>query len=173
MKKILNLAIIFSLVFFGMAYAADVVVQNPNGANYLDTFYKMAITFLITALAGILASIIPIIMRKGNDLTDSFWLYLKNLAKKVENDRIQARLDKFIDILDTAADRVWEAGGKAQAKYVDGKIVVINLEDIKNEIKTNVTPQLTNSTKDMAKELGMDIEEMIKQKIVERAKVVL
>ena len=171
MKKLTIITLVFMFLFFGIAFAA--ATTAPQATNYTDVLVKSALAALMTALAAVISMIVPIIAKKGDSLTDALWTALKNYAKKIENERIQARLNQFFDVLNKGTDQLWEIAGKVKVDKVDGKVVVTNLDELTTEINTKVKPELTNSTKDLAKELGVDAEAYIKERIQARAQVIL
>lgn len=178
-KKILVLTAIFSIFFIGLAYAEPAVTSNST--NFGDGLYKGAMALLLTALAALITSFVPMIAMKGNTASDTFFEYLKTKTKNIsvfnkkeENERIGARLESLLNALDSAADSMFKIIGKVKVvRTEDNKIVVENLNDVSKEAHENILPRLTTSTKDMAAGLGLDLEEILKSFIKEKAGRVL
>jgi len=177
MKKIITLSILFTLIFMGIAFAATVVSSDVTSttATWTDTLLKGAMSIALLALSWLAKAIIPIISRKGDSMFDALWAYLTELSKKITNERISSRIKDLIAILNKGTDDLCAIAGKAKVeRKSDGSIVITNLAELKAEALNNVTPQITNSTKDLAKQIGIDIEAEIENQIkLKVAKVAL
>lgn len=171
MKKIISLSILFILMFSTIAFAADAVATTTN---WTDTILKGAMSIALLALSWLAKVMIPLIARKGDAMFDALWAYITELAKKIKNERIAARLVQLTGILNKATDELAAIAGKIVVeRTAEGKVIVKNLDELKAEANDKVIPQLTNSTKDLAKELGYDIEKEIEAQIKAKAEKVL
>lgn len=171
MKKILSLSILFVLMLSTIAFAADAVATSTD---WSDTLLKGAMSIALLAASWLAKVMIPIISRKGDAMFDALWEYLAEQAKKIKNERIANRLVQLTGILNKATDELSAIAGKIVVeKNTEGKIVVKNLNELKAEILERVTPQVTNSTKDLASQLGYDIEKEIEAQIKAKAEKVL
>jgi len=168
MKKIISLSILFTLIFMGIAFAATVASADVTAttATWTDTLLKGAMSIALLALSWLAKVIIPIISRKGDSMFDALWEYLAEQAKKIKNERIAMRLVELTKILNTCTDEVLAIAGEAKVeRKPDGSIVITNLPELKDKIMNRAIPQMTNSTKDLAKATGYDIEAELENQI--------
>jgi len=170
-KLLVIIFLMFLVVFAGAAFASDAATANTAvGGGYLDDFYKGAVALVLTALAALITVLVPIVAKKGNQTSDAFFAYLKTQTKKIENERIGRRVDQFLDILDSTVDSLFTVAGKVVVeKTPEGKIVVKNLDELMKEAHNNALPKLTNSTKDLTKDIGLEAKDVIESMIKERA----
>lgn len=167
MKKGILMSLVLVVIFFSVAYAADCA-----GAASEQGAWSIVAASFVTGLVAVLKALWPVLNDKLGAAVDAYVEHLKAEAerkraeaKTMENQRVAGRWYDFLNIVDVTAEGAFRASGKLKFGVKDGKPCIENQDEVMAEMKEKVAKQATNSTTDLLKGLGSDIEAVVEARV--------